>query len=97
MPHIFSGIGAIPAVFDSLTELKLIRENEDIMMDGQDFFIGGKTNAAGGENIEYFEYLKTSAGKNISKRLNIKHINIKHIIILLGTHSDHKIHFQVEV
>ena len=65
---IFTGIGAKPAVFDSLTELKLIRENEHITLDGRDFFIGGKTNAAGGENIEYFEYLKTSTGKNKSKR-----------------------------
>ena len=50
-------------MFNSLTELKFIRENEHIMMDGRDFFIGGATNAAGGENIEYFEYLETS-GKN---------------------------------
>ena len=60
-------MGLVPAVFDSLTELKLIRENEHIMMDGRDFFIGGSTNAAGGENIEYFEYLKTSKGNSKNK------------------------------
>ena len=45
-----------------MTQFKFIRENQHTLSDGHDFFVGGSTNAAEGENIEYFEYLKTAKG-----------------------------------
>ena len=55
-------IRLVPAVINSLTEFKFIRENQHTLSDGRDFFVGGSTNAAEGENIEYFEYQTTATG-----------------------------------
>ena len=57
------GIGFQPAVINSMTEFKFIRENQHTLGDGRDFYVGGSTNAAEGENIEYFEYQTTTTGK----------------------------------
>ena len=52
----------MPAVINSMTEFKFIRKNQHTLSDGCDFFVGGSTNAAEGENIEYFEYQATTIG-----------------------------------
>ena len=52
-----------PAFINSLTEARFIRENQHFLSDGRDFFVGGSTIAAEGENIEYVEYLTSSTGK----------------------------------
>ena len=56
------GVGWIPAVIDSTSEFKFIRESQHLLTDHRDFFIDGSTNAEGGENIEYLEYRTTSTG-----------------------------------
>ena len=60
--HSEIGSGWAPVLISSGTEFKFIRENQHYLTDGRDFFIGGSTNAAGGGNIEYYEYQTTSAG-----------------------------------
>ena len=63
------GNGNRPTVINSLTEFKFIRENQHTLSDAHDFFIDGTTNDADGENIEYFEYFKTSRGNKESEEL----------------------------
>ena len=71
-------IHCVPAVINSMTEFKFIRENQHTLSDGRDFFVGGSTNAAEGENIEYFEYQATTTGNEENSHL----IDIKYKIII---------------
>ena len=59
------GAGWGPAVINSESEFKFIRENQHTLSDSRDFFVGGSTNSAEGENIEYFEYLTTDTGNPV--------------------------------
>ena len=51
------------AVINSLTEFKLINENVQTLGSKATFLLGGTTNTGAGENLDYFEYKTTNAGK----------------------------------
>ena len=51
------------AVINSLTEFKSINENAKTLRDKITFLLGGTTNSKTGQQLDYFEYKTTNAGK----------------------------------
>ena len=50
------------AIVNSLTEFKSTYEVILSLSDQTTFFLGGTTNTAAGQNLEYFEYITTNRG-----------------------------------